>query len=229
MLSVATTRCHEFGQAELVLAFNPRNVIEKDVRWFAAGLEQMVQSGSRFQAGQSLQIGWSIAWFVALPDNALGFEEPDMKSMPVVRQPGLTNSLAHLRLHKDTLESVLSAEALSFPSLQQSCLVCTHLSSSGSFLMDRQRPEGGDSGWFIGCQADGHDHNDPSSLRRASLYEAVIAMCPRALAYLAFPVGATIAVDEAPLFFVAGEPLEPRKGSFVDVQRRYQQGQSIIA
>jgi len=47
-----------------------------------------------------------------LSNGTLGFEEPDMKSIPVVLQPGLTNSLSHLRLHKDTLESVLSSDAL---------------------------------------------------------------------------------------------------------------------
>jgi hypothetical protein len=80
-------------------------MLEADVLWFAGTLEQIVQSGSCFQGGQSLQIRWSIAWFVALPNGTLGFEEPDMKSMPVVLQPGLTNSLSHLRLHKDTLEA----------------------------------------------------------------------------------------------------------------------------
>jgi hypothetical protein len=140
MLSITTTKCHDYGHPELVLVFDSK-MLETDALWFAGTLEQMVQSGSCFQGGQSLQIGWSVAWFVALPNRTLGFEEPDMKSMPVVRQPGLTNSLGHLRLHKDTLESVLCSDALSFPSLQHSCLVCTRLAPAGSFFMDRRQPQ----------------------------------------------------------------------------------------
>jgi hypothetical protein len=68
----------------------------------------------------------------------------------------------------------------------------------------------------------------PTTLRTVSLYEAVVVICPRALPYLAFPPGATIAVDDALSFFMNGEPLEIRKGSFVDAQRRQQQrGHSV--
>jgi len=63
-----------------------------------------------------------------------------------------------------------------------------------------------------------HDHNDPAVLRIASLYAAVVSLCPRALPYLAFPPGATIAIGAALSFFMEGEPV--LKGSFVDLQRR---------
>jgi hypothetical protein len=65
-----------------------------------------------------------------------------------------------------------------------------------------------------------NDHQDPTTLRAVSLYEAVVIICPRALPYLAFPPGATIAVDEALSFFLEDEPLEVPKGSFVDAQFR---------
>jgi len=45
-------------------------------------------------------------------------------------------------------------------------------------------------------------------------------ICPGVLPYLAFPPGATIAVDEALSFFMDGKPLDVREGSFVDAQRR---------
>jgi hypothetical protein len=219
MRTIRTTKCHDHGQLELTLAFDASKLPEADARWFAGVLEQMVEAGSRFAAGQSLQIGWSIVWFVAQPGDSLGFEEPDMTSIPLARQPGLTNALAHLRLQKDTLESVLPPDALAFPTLRESCLVCTRLAPSIAFLMDRHPPEGMDCGWFIGCQEEDHDHNDLSALKKVSLYEAVVARCPRALPYLAFPPSAMIAVDDAPTFFLEGEPLEVKKGSFVDAQR----------
>jgi len=145
MLLITTTKCRDHDHSELALAYDAP-LLEADARSFAGVLEHMVQSGSRFQPGQSLQIGWSMAWLVSHPNQILGFEEPDMTSMPLVRQPGLTHSLRHLRLHKDTLESVLNRDVLSFPSLQQTCLICTRLAGSSSFLMDRRQPQGRDSG-----------------------------------------------------------------------------------
>jgi hypothetical protein len=130
MVLITTTKCHDYGHPELALALDSTS-LEADARWFAGILEQMVQSGSRFQPGQSLQIGWSVVWFVALPNKTLGFEEPDMKSMPLVRQPGLTHSLRHLRLHKDTLESVLCSDALSLSSVAPAKL--SHLRAFGTF------------------------------------------------------------------------------------------------
>lgn len=101
-------------------------------------LRQMVRDGSRFLPGHSLQLGGSLVLFTNLPEGTLGFEEPNMSSMPIIRQSGLTNSLRHLRLQKNSLESVLPAENLAFPSLRQTCTICTKLAQSESFLMERQ-------------------------------------------------------------------------------------------
>lgn len=218
MRTILTTKCRSYGHPELALSFDQTKLLERDAESFASSLEHMVESGSRFQPGQTIQIGWSIAWCVSQPNGILGFEEPDMKSMPMAKQIGLTDSLRHVRLQKDTLESVLSVDALLFPSLQQSCLVCTRLSNSGKFFMDRSEPRGADSGWFIGCVIDGHNHNDVSNLKKVSLYEAAVTLCPGMLPYLAFPPKTVINFDESPSFSVDGKPVEVRRGSFLDRQ-----------
>jgi hypothetical protein len=216
-MRVMTRRCHERGHPELELDYDPARLLARDAEWFAEVLEGMVHVGSRFEIGQSLQIGWSLAWFTrGSSPGVLGFEEPDMRSMPIVREPGLTHSLSHLRFQKDTLQSVLPADALAFPSLLQSCLVCSRVELSPAFFMDRNEPNGADSGWFIGCCDEEHDHNQLSELEKVSVYEAVIRRCGGALQYLAFPAGAMIVVDEWPEFFMNGKELEIRSGSFVD-------------
>lgn len=213
MKTVATTKCRAHGHPELQLAYDSERLLEVDAQWFAGVLEDMVQSGSRFAVGQSLQVGWSIAWFTEVSSGVLGFEEPDMRSMPIVRQAGLTNSLRHLRQQKDTLESVLPSDALSFPSLLQSCLICSRVQRSTVFFMDRNSPEDTDSGWFIGCCDESHDHNQCSELRKVSLYEAVTRLCGGALPYVAFPPGSLVVVDKVPTFFVNGEELQIRPGA----------------
>lgn len=216
--TIKTTRCMRHGHPEITLAFDPDGVLEGDAAWFASVLEDMVASGSRFLPGQSLALGWSIVWFTTLPDGSLGLEEPDMHSMPTVRQPGLTNGLRQLRLHKDTLESVLPAQALAFPSLQQSCLVCTDAAPGLPCFMNRFLPDGADSGWFIGCQEMGHNHNDADNLRRFSLYEAALRICPQVLPYLAFPPDSMIYVERRPSFFLGDRQLEIRRDSFLDLK-----------
>jgi len=219
MKSITTTKCSVHGQPELTLAFDPEKVLERDVRWFAASLEENVASGTRYQVGESMQLGWMWAWIIKLPDGTLGFEEPDMQSaVPLVRLPGLTNNLRHLRLQKDTLESVLPVNVLAFPTVQQTCLVCTKLDDSSAFFLDRRQPQGNDSGWIFACQAD-HDHNTAQSWKKTWLYSAIVETCRRALPYLAFPPGSLISVaeDGIPQFFLNEKKLEVRKRSYLDL------------
>ena len=219
MDTITTTKCGLHGQPEMTLAFDRERVLERDVRWFAASLESDVTSGTRFQVGQSMQLGWMWAWITTLPDGTYGFEEPDMKSaVPLVRQPGLTNTLGHLRVQKDTLESVLPANAISFPTVQQRCLVCTKLGNSGSFFLERREPKDNDSGWIFGCQAE-HDHNTAQSWKKTWLYSAVVEACRRALPYLAFPPGSLVSVsaDRTPELFLNHEELPIRKRSYLDL------------
>lgn len=217
MQAVTTTRCSVHGQSELTLSFDPEKVLERDVLWFADQLEEMVSSGSRFQIGQSLQIGWMLVWFTASSNGTLGFEEPDMKSAtPLVRQAGLTNALGHLRFQKDTLESVLPATALTFPTIQQTCLVCTQLRSTEAFFLDRREPTEKNSGWVFACESS-HDHQTAASWQTAWLYSTVVERCRRALPYLAFPPGSVITVDthDVPDFYLNDKRLLIRKDSYL--------------
>jgi hypothetical protein len=217
MRTITTTKCRAHRHPEFSLAFDPAKILERDAHWFAGVLEGNVASGTRYQIGESVQIGWMWAWVTALPDGTYGFEEPDMKTAnAVVRQPGLTNSLGHLRFQKDTLESVLPAKALSFPSFEQTYLVCTRLEKEGPFFLDRRDPTEKDSGWVLACQSD-HDHNTAASWQKTWLYSALVGTCRRALPYLAFPPGLVISVDEknSPAFFLNDKLLPVRKDSYV--------------
>ncbi|HEX7641376.1 MAG TPA: hypothetical protein VF472_04095 [Burkholderiaceae bacterium] len=217
MVNILTSGCENFGHPEFRIEFDPKAMLESDASYFADMLVAMVRDGSCFKNDQSFQVGWSFTKIVLEDDGFLTFLEPDFKSMPIVWQRGLTNSLRHLRLHKDVAESLLPTEMLAVPSLRESCIICTKLSGSSDLLMDRQNQQGKISGWFLGCLDEEHDHNNTQSLRVISLYEAVVNHAPRALEYLGLPPGILLLLGSGtPSIMYNGDALKIRKHSYLE-------------
>lgn len=139
-----------------------------------------------------------------------------MKHMPFVWSESVSYTLAHLRMQKDVVESVLDAEDVSFPSMRESAIICNRLGHVEGLVMERCKPSGMDSGWFCGCREDGHAHNDDSALHRVSLYEAAVRHAPRIVPYLALPAGVLVAVtDSGTIIFRDGQPLDFKLGSYL--------------
>ena len=218
MHKMYTTRCNDFGHQEFCLEFNPDIALAADAEFVANMLETMVSKGSLFQDGQSMQLGWSYLMLYTQQDGKLGFREADFLSMPIVWINGVSNTLRHLRLHKDIVESVIPTEYLSIPSFRAECVVCNELKNAdGQIMMIRQAEKNLDTGWFFGCFRKGHDHNNVDNLERISLYEAVIAHAPACLPYLGFPEGVTVLLGQgSPIFFYQGKELAIFEGSYLD-------------
>jgi hypothetical protein len=213
---VRTTTCSSHLHGEFVIEYDSQVVLACDVEWFAKLLESWVRDGERFCDGESVQIGWSSTVLRQSQSGELHFSEPDFTSMPAVWQSGLTRTLAHLRLHKDVIESLLPSDTLAIPSLRQSCFICKKLDGAKDFMMARSQPDNRDSGWFVGCYEE-HDHNDPNSLTPMSLYQAILQHAPGALPYLALPPESQVAIKSGKSsFFIAGKRVEPKIGSYLD-------------
>jgi hypothetical protein len=212
-----TSRCGKFGHPEFRFNFDRTQVpVAEDVQWIIDWLEQAVAEGECFTPGQTCQIGWMVTE-VRLGENGfLTLWEPDLRKMPVAWVESVSNMLAHLRLQKDVVESVLPASALTFPSMQQSAIICTRFGNKGHLVLERTQPKAADSGWFFGCLDKDHDHNDAAELRCVSLYEAVVSHAPQIIPYLALPAGVLIALENgAPAILHNGEALDFLKGSFL--------------
>ncbi len=139
-----------------------------------------------------------------------------MRHLPIEWSKSVNNTLAHLRIQKDVVESVLEPHDLSFPSMRESAIICDRLGKGEDMVMERGEPAGADSGWFFGCREDGHDHNDAAELRRVSLYEAVIRHVPQIIPFLALPPGILLSFGASgTVLFREGEPLTPRAGSYL--------------
>ena len=196
---IATTNgCRRFGHPEFRFSYDPAAVIALTVASFIRQLEDGVSSGEVFRPGETFQIGWMITRITEHSDGFLGFLEPDMKTFPVREVPGLTSALCHLRLHKDVCESLFDPPQLSFAPLWHSAIVCTRLGTTPTFIMDRAASEGNVSGWFFGCDAESHDHQDVSHLRCVSIYEAVVTLERRILPFLLLPEQTLVAAGDGP-------------------------------
>ncbi len=217
MTALQTTTCGRYGHPEFRVTFDPARVpVEADVHWFIGWLEQSVAQGKQFAPEQTCQVGW-ITTEIRLGENGfLSIWEPNMRDMPIVWAESVSNTLAHLRLQKDVVESVLSSSDLSYPSMRHSAIICTRLQENKGLVMERTPPTGNDSGWFCGCRGEDHDHNNVAELRCVSLYEAAAKYAPQIVPYLALPPGVLIGASAgAPTIFYGGEPLAFKPGSFL--------------
>lgn len=215
-----TTRCGRQGHPEFRFNVDTAIVVEADVNWFLEWLEDTVARGTRFANGQTCQVGWVVTQIRQGEGGDLSIWEPDMCHLPVEWSESLSRTLAHLRLQKDVVGSVLPLGELAFPSMRQSAIVCTRLRGADDLILERSTPAGADSGWFCGCRQDNHDHNDPTELRRVSLYEAAVKHAPRIVPYLALPSGVLVEVAGGlPVVFREGKALNFQPGSYLVAQR----------
>jgi hypothetical protein len=180
-------------------------------------LEEEVAGGEKFVAGQTCQVGWMVTEIRASEDGSLVMWEPDMLHMPIAWVESVSHTIAHLRRQKDVYESVLTADDLAYPSLRHSAIICNRFGQKNRVVMERNRPEGSDSGWFFGCVGEKHDHNKVEELLRVSLYEAAVRYSLQVIPYLALPEGILLEVREGrPTIFHHGERLEFRPGSYLE-------------
>ena len=210
-----TSDCSAHDHPEFAVAFAPEFVPQPDVDWLLGFLQRQVEQGARFQPSDTLQIGWTLLKVQLRTTGDLALFEPDMKEGQIEFIDSVIFTLRHLREQKGILESVGLDSFISFPTMLQSALECSHYSDSLDFLMDRVEPQGNDSGWFFGCLEADHDHRNPQELRRVSLYEAGV-MRPDLIPFLALPASSSVTLThgEASVRH-KGKLLVSRPGSFL--------------
>jgi hypothetical protein len=190
-VEVETTRCAKKEHPEFRLVYDDQDpTVRQTVPSIVSWLEDEVLSGVRFHPGESVQFGWMYDELFARPDGTLGIVEPDFQAVPVAWTESVTLTLRHLWFQKEVAASVSLEPA--FPSYRQTAIVCNQLRGASSIFMHRAEPSGYDSGWFIGCNVDAHDHQDPSQLSGVSLFEAAVAWNQRFIPYVALPPGCCI-------------------------------------
>jgi hypothetical protein len=217
-----TGRCHTKGHPEFTLIHDESVTSVVGVPWLTDWLEERVLGGEAFQSGESLQVGWMYDRVCTRRDGTLGILEPDFGTVPVAWVEGVSLTLRHLWFQKEVAASVGLDPA--FPSYRQEAIACSKLRGAQAVLMHREQPSHEwDSGWFIGCYEDEHDHQDAGQLVRTSLFEVAVASDQRFIPYAALPVGAYVILGQGPPFIsmhdrileiLPGSLLAARRGAY---------------
>lgn len=217
---VRTTECQRQRHPEFRLSFDSTQVVDPDVMWLLGFLTKNVASGIQYKPDQLFQIGWMILKVHSNEEGTLSLFEPDFEDLPIRFIDSVTQTLVHLRLQKSVLESVAMEDSVTFPSLLQSALTCTRSKDRADFLMERFESSANDSGWYLGCLDNDHDHNDPTNLKRLSLYELACGR-PACVPFVALPPQSVVEAkaNDFGLRF-KGQSLVARENSFL---KRYSQ------
>lgn len=190
-----TTKCASFGHREFVMYYDDPLLTPDAVPWLVNYLESAVQSGERFQPGETVQIGWMIMQ-VHEENGALCLHEPDFRTKQVQWVPTVTQTLIDLLMQQLTAQIVGVEAEVDVPNWYQTGIACRRFGEDRS-AFDMQRAPGSrenhDSGWFCGCMFVDCDHESMENLRLASLYELAV-LNPEIVRYLALPESTDVVV-----------------------------------
>lgn len=191
---ITTTNCGQFGHPEFVLEADQATVPEIYLKELAQTIEAMVAEGSQFRPGETFQIGWMLTKVQAHGSSQLTLEEPDMESFPIRWVPGVSHTLRQQMLQAFMLDSVSLRHEMQIPTILNTLLSCTRYTAREFFMVRAEATNERDSGWFVGCVGQDHDHNDAANLRCISLYEAYLGQ-KGIQGFLAFPMGSMVVVE----------------------------------
>ena len=214
-MRITTTKCSQHRHPEFVLEADEAQVPEVYLQNVVQTIEGMVAGGSVFRPEQTFQIGWGLT-LVKAAGGQLTLVEPDMQSFPIQWVPGITHTLRQMMLQLFMLDSVGLRKQMDAPSIRDSLIACSRYHEP-SFFLARSERDGADSGWFIGCRNDSHDHQNPANLQCISVYEAHLNQ--RGFqGFASFPVGSMIAIDRAHglKVYLDDQELAVIPGSFLD-------------
>jgi hypothetical protein len=214
-METRTPNCSGDSRSEILIRCDD-SVPATDFEWLVKLIETAVRGGSKYNAEETMQIGWMLIQVSDAGDGTLLLREPDMRVVPLKWTDGVTETLRQLRLQKDTAESLGLGKSTQFPSVRDSAILGVDVrQNDGSLILDRAEAKGNDSGWFIGLLNSELDYNDPGNLRRDSLYAAAI-LCPAAIRFMALPVGTLVELSNG-RFEVSrrGKAVIPRAKSFL--------------
>jgi hypothetical protein len=183
-----TTEGSGLGQPEIVLYMsdeahmNPQRLL--------GFFQESLASGSRFKAGETVQVGWMVTKLVQGAEGSLEVWEPRFETVPIEWTRGVDNTVRNLVLQKSVAE-LLQVQA-DFSSLLQAGTVFPSFSER-QFTMIRQNPLQNDSGWRFSGR-----NGERIAGRLQSLFE-IACRCPLIIPFLALPPGAVATRGEGVL------------------------------
>jgi hypothetical protein len=215
-----TTTCQRHGHAEVTIVLDEPLPVPGLETILLSYFEDNVAAGATFAPGETVQFGWAMLRITQRGDGTLGVEELDLETGGDWRE-SVGRALMDTWLQQQVALS-LGIDEPAFPRQGQSAIVCSNLApGAGEYMLSRSAPAAPhDSGWFIGCCEDGHDHDTLENLSRGGLL-AVGRALPFIVQFLALPhetdlhLLASTSGRPIPTIYVDGEPRTPQPGSYL--------------
>ena len=208
-----TEGLHQFGQQEIAVCLfwpeqDPR---DQEIRFLLTFLGSYIaEQPKRILGGQTMRYGWTMLRFVADEWNESGqgtdrllveeLREPFHFHEPVY-VPGASRAIAVVALQHAAIRRNRIAGESENPHRSQFAIVCSRVTPQTigtlrPLLAHRAwQPDTQDSGWFVGCGEDDHDHDDPDQLGKVHLLH-LVAGFPGLLPYLALPVETLLVFEQ---------------------------------
>lgn len=226
MKTFVTTGCAALGHPEFTIVFRGEPPVPGLERLLLGYFEASVAAGSVFKAGQTVQLGWATLRLLQREDGTLGVLEPDLGST-LRWHEGVDQSLYETWKQKEVLSSLGLAERADFPRPALHAVVCTQAFDTPAKMLGRTEPHAGtDSGWFVGCFDDDHDHQHEDALGVMPLVE-VATRAPALTQFFALPPGTDLVIGPRGIrVFIDGEAREPVPGSYLEALDRTQRSRS---
>jgi hypothetical protein len=218
-----TTQCTAHGHPEFTIVFRRELPVPGLEKMLLSYFESAVAKGTVFKSGQTVQIGWATLRLKDRDDGTLGVLEPDvlheLKWIESVDQ-----SLFETWRQKEVLESVGLQDRADYPRQALQAIVCSNVTESREFILGRTEPTGPtDSGWFIGCTDESHDHQLADALRAVPLIEIAVNLPPLAQ-FFALPAGTDVLISTPGRIrakvFLDGEERLAASGSYLEALNR---------
>lgn len=212
-----TIDCQLVGHPEFQIRVSDRAIPAQDISWLLRYFERQVADGERFQAGETIQIGWMLTRLEATADGFLRLTEPDMKAVPIKFIDSVDNTLKHLRNQKDVVESIGATLEPDFPSLQQSAVVDVEYKSASRLLLTRDLAHGADSGWSLTVPRE----EVGSQFLRISLYQLGVDR-PDLIKFFALSPGLQVHLDNLQICVTGPDgEIQPAPGSYLERLKKH--------
>ena len=153
---------------QLEIAFEVESDVAELARWIVTYFESQISAGTRFQDGQTIQLGWSSLLLRKVGD-VLEVLEPDFAACPIRWCQGLNHTVRHLHLQRAVC-GLFGCEPL-FPSLRPAGVVSPKFAGSRRYTMSRDEPADSDSGWVFAESGYAGSEGEFCSLYQVALFK----------------------------------------------------------
>lgn len=162
MPTFRTSRCSAAGHPEVTLQLAHKSPIPGVHELLIDYFEAAVARGTKFSAGQTVQLGWSVLKLCERADGTLGVQEREL-TPEVAWTESVDRALRDVWMQREIAASVGLLDELAFPRQDDGVLVADCARTSHEVLLTRVALDDAPpdfSGWLAACAHQEHDHGE---------------------------------------------------------------------